>query len=226
MKKLKYFVLPLLFLMTMSSCYIYKPYAEKFDEEGNPVATINKGDSRTASLTGVEKSPPKKERERPLSDEDKAKIRQDAINSGKEPAVNELGIGKQSEDEGSLATKAPTKGNRVGQPGSTEVESSGKNIGEPKSESKVVLGIQDKILPNHYYKITVDDNQYKIQADQWESDTLVSHILRKPEKVLKFHKDQINEDALLERRFSKPFSDLFTIGSYVVAGTAVLLLVL
>src|SRR5690606_35977931 len=86
--------------------------------------------------------------------------------------------------------------------------------------------IKIKIQPTKYYKITVEEKQYKIQADQWEEDTLVSHILRKPEKVLRFHKDQIDEEALLERRFSKPFSDLFTVGAYVAGGAAVLLLVL
>lgn len=86
--------------------------------------------------------------------------------------------------------------------------------------------LKAKIHPNKYYKITVADKQYKIQAEQWEGDTLVSHKMRKPEKVLKFHHNQIDQENLLERRFSKPYSDLITVGSYVAVGAAVLLLLL
>jgi len=88
------------------------------------------------------------------------------------------------------------------------------------------LGIKDKLQPNKYYKITALDHQYKIQVDKWEGDTLVSHKIRNPEKVYKHHMNDIAEDAILERRFSKPFSDLFTIGAYASGALVVLLLVL
>ena len=55
---------------------------------------------------------------------------------------------------------------------------------------------------------------------------MVSHIIRKPQKEVKLHKDEINEELILERRFSKPFSDLFTVGAYAAGAAAVLLIVL
>lgn len=208
MNKLKYFVLPILFLVT--SCYIYKPYVEKEEDESS---TQNERSIRPISLRSELQ---KKETARLTADAKKKKEKVDSAR-GKIQSKSQKSV---IESKNSIPDM--TDG-RVTEPKSEkEIESMGVEL----IDSSVEIGIKDKIRPNQYYKITVEDSQYKIQADQWEGDTLVSHILRKPERVLKFHKDQINEEALLERRFSKPYSDLLTVGSYVTVGVAVLLLVL
>lgn len=97
--------------------------------------------------------------------------------------------------------------------------------GDSKPEGEE-LSIQEKIQPNRYYKITAEGKRFKIMADAWEGDTLSAHIIRKPQKVLRFHKDQIDEESLEYRKFSKPYSDLFTVGSYVAAGLVALLIFL
>ncbi|GGG60861.1 hypothetical protein GCM10007332_23360 [Epilithonimonas arachidiradicis] len=93
----------------------------------------------------------------------------------------------------------------------------------PKKTTKI-LSIKDKLEPAKIYKIKVADKRYKVQVDQWESDSLVVHPVHKPEKKMKFHKNQIEEDAILEKRFSQPISDILTVTAY--AGIAVLIAVL
>ncbi|MFV0305914.1 MAG: hypothetical protein ACK5IC_10595 [Moheibacter sp.] len=205
MTKLKFLFLPILFLLT--NCYVYKPYTEKEVDEINSLNKSNLVSSSSQALTlkGEEERIGKTKK---IESEQKRKLEQ---TRKKEEAISPV----KPSDTDKLSGR-PAVGNKVGKVIETATQDS-----TPK-----VLEIKDKIRPNQYYKITVEDSQYKIQADQWEGDTLVSHILRKPERVLKFHKDQINEEALLERRFSKPYSDLLTVGAYVAAGAAVLLLVL
>jgi len=123
--------------------------------------------------------------------------------------------------------RAEANGKIVGKPGNDQNLVPSKNQSHPKGESELKeLSLKEKIKANKYYKISVAEKQYKIQADQWEGDTLVSHILRQPKKVLRFHENQIDEEELLERRFSKSYSDIFTVGSYVGVGAAILLFLL
>lgn len=90
-----------------------------------------------------------------------------------------------------------------------------------KPKQSIKLGIKDKLQPDKIYKIKVADKRYKIQVDQWESDSLVVHRVNKPEKKMKFHKNQIEEDAILEKHFSQPMSDIITVTIY--AGIAALI---
>lgn len=88
------------------------------------------------------------------------------------------------------------------------------------------LNVRLMIKPNKFYKISAEGKRYKIQADKWVGDTLNAHIIRSPEKTLKFHKDQIDPQTVEVRKFSKFYSDLITVSSYAAAGFAVLLLLL
>lgn len=219
MKTLKFLFLPALFIIT--SCYLYKPYTEKAidaADEKNSRVSMRPGAVTTPremnlnspnSLSGG-KSGMNKDSDKGLSKEDLEKIEKDRQNS-----MQNKGQSGQPSLQGGAATRSAGPGNKAG--GNTTTENSAP-VG--------VKGLKGKIEPNKFYKITVEGNQYKIQADKWEGDTLVSHIIRKPNKVLKFHENQIDEDALMERRFSKVYSDLFTVGAYVVGGAAVLLLLL
>lgn len=220
MKKFTFLLLSLLFIL--SSCYIYKPY--QFKEVEASVSTRPGGPVSLRSDAKSEKQVPnskedaeRKKRAEEAQKKEQMKSEQKAKTDLSSPDLPESGIKVEEEKEkrtGSFSTK----------------ESPDKNIVTEKKVPQVEISSEDslkiKIQPTKYYKIAVEGKQYKIQADQWEGDTLVSHILRKPEKVLRFHKNQIDEENLLERRFSKPFSDMITIGAYVVGGAAVLLLVL
>ncbi|WP_312768931.1 hypothetical protein [Epilithonimonas sp.] len=92
--------------------------------------------------------------------------------------------------------------------------------------TRKLLGIKDKLESGKIYKIKVADKRYKIQVDQWESDSLVVHPVRKPEKKMKFHKNQIEEDAILEKRFSQPISDIITVTAYAAIGVLIAVLAL
>lgn len=236
MKNLKYFFLPILFIL--SSCYIYKPYTEKegIAQSNNSATSQNKGisvrsqaPSKESSSTSVTKSKnagmnSNSLSEKNMTDEDKLKLKQEQLNQQQNPAENPNTSGKvAAPNNGGNATKGnlgmqenPLAVN-TGKPDHSKVE----NPSAPSGP-----GLKAKIQPNKYYKITVEEKEYKIQADSWEGDTLVSHIIRKPNRVLKFHENQIDEELLKERRFSKVYSDLFTVGAYAAGGAAVLLLLL
>lgn len=87
------------------------------------------------------------------------------------------------------------------------------------------LNIQDKLEANKYFKIEVGGKPYKIQVDKWESDTLVAHVIHKPKKILKFHKNQINQSTVAERRFSNPTADIITVVAYAAVGVGIYMLV-
>ena len=213
MKTLKYILLPVLFLMT--SCYIYKPYVEKENE----VTEKNAQESKVLAVSQrVEKPKEDSSKIDGMSEEEKQKAKQEEIRKEKERLEAEAGIEKTGNEK--LNPK-----NSPGTPGKNTMK------GGIHSEDKPPLvvieeGIKGKLQPNLYYKIEARGEQHKIQVDQWEGDSLVSHIIRRPEKTLKFHKDEINEETILERRFSRPFSDLLTVGAYAAVGAAVLLIVL
>jgi hypothetical protein len=85
--------------------------------------------------------------------------------------------------------------------------------------------IQERLEANKYFKIEVGDKSYKIQVDKWESDTLVAHVIHKPKKILKFHKNQINQATIAERRFSQPTADIITVVAYAAVGVGIWALV-
>ncbi|WP_312420085.1 hypothetical protein [Epilithonimonas sp.] len=81
--------------------------------------------------------------------------------------------------------------------------------------------IMEKLEPNKFYKIDVAEKSYKIQVDKWESDSLVAHVIHKPKKILKFHKNQINQSTIAERRFSQPVADIITVTAYAGIGAGI-----
>jgi len=88
----------------------------------------------------------------------------------------------------------------------------------------VPINIQNELQPSKNYKIKVDGRTYKVIVDKWEVDSLVAHPVRKPEGILKFHKNQINAETITERRFSKPLSDIITVVTYAGIGVGVWML--
>ena len=101
--------------------------------------------------------------------------------------------------------------------------------GRPKANRNQVasqpMTVQQKLEPNKYFKVEVGGQPYKIQVDKWDSDTLVAHVVNKPKKVLKFHKNQINQSTIAERRFSQPTADIITVVAYAAAGVGIWALV-
>ncbi|RRQ45139.1 hypothetical protein [Chryseobacterium sp. SC28] len=98
-------------------------------------------------------------------------------------------------------------------------------IKEGNTINKAPLSIEEKLQPNKFYKIDVAGQSYKIQVDQWASDTLVAHVIHKPKKILKFHKNQIDQSTIAERRFSKRTADIITVVAYIAIGVGVWALV-
>ena len=90
------------------------------------------------------------------------------------------------------------------------------NTNKPKATN-----IMEKLEPNKFYKIDVAEKSYKIQVDKWESDSLVAHVIHKPKKILKFHKNQINQSTIAERRFSQPVADIITVSAYAGIGAGI-----
>lgn len=92
-------------------------------------------------------------------------------------------------------------------------------------QETIPINIHNELRPTKNYKIKVDGRTYKIIVDKWEGDTLVAHPVRKPEKILKLHKSQINAEAIAEKRFSKPMSDIITILVYAGIGVGIWMLI-
>ncbi len=209
MKTHKYLLFPIIFFLT--SCYIYKPYSEK------DIADMAKpGDSMPSakSLLNDDSS---------VKATTKSKKEQGIQNMSPEEAETQLKKEKEKEEESQKGQMSFSRSDGSGE--TTKAASKGKEMKSEEPKSKET-GIKGRLQPNKYYKITALGNQYKIQVDKWEGDTLVSHKIRKPNKQFKFHKDDIEEEAILERRFSKPFSDLLTVGAYASGAAIVLLLIL
>lgn len=85
--------------------------------------------------------------------------------------------------------------------------------------------VTEKLEAGKFFKIDVADRSYKIQVDKWESDTLVAHVIHKPKKILKFHKNQINQSTIAERRFFQPVADIITVAAYAGIGVGIWALV-
>lgn len=198
-------------LFFITSCYVYRPYTE-VDLEAETLNQPNRNRGKSA-VSSVGNSP-------------SARAKQDLINQEKERIINpdERGtktIEEQEEEkrkkELELAQNNQGKRSLSSGSGKTSVTQSS----SPQEEN---LSLKEILKPKKIYKIKVEDKHYKIQVDKWEGDTLVSHRLRHPEKKLRFHENQIDEDVLA-RKFSKPMSDIITVGAYVSGGAALLLLI-
>lgn len=205
MKKTILYILPLLFII--SSCYIYRPFSE--DEEGQQGSTVSMMPQPDAAVSGQTRS------------------KADAAKRDRNIAATATTQDGQTLSDGEVAEKRKQETQSFG----TAVQSGSRAEAEKRKRAAERTrtdgeGLKAKIIAGNYYKITAEEREYKIQADQWEGDTLVSHILRKPKKVLKFHENQIDEELVKERVFSKPYSDVITVGSYAAGGAAILLLLL
>lgn len=86
------------------------------------------------------------------------------------------------------------------------------------------IKLTDIIKENQFYKVTVLDKEYKIEAKQWKADTLYSIVKGKPNKELKFHKDEIALSEVKIRKFSKGKSDALTVAAYALGGVGLFLL--
>ena len=90
-----------------------------------------------------------------------------------------------------------------------------------KTNKPKATNIMEKLEPNQFYKLDVAEKSYKIQVEKWESDSLVAHVIHKPKKILKFHKNQINQSTIAERRFSQPVADIITVTAYAGIGAGI-----
>lgn len=87
--------------------------------------------------------------------------------------------------------------------------------------ASVPVNVQEKLAPSKNFKIDVEGRKYKIIVDRWENDSLVAHPVGKPDKILKFHKNQINGEKIAEKRFSQPIADIITVTVYAGIGVAI-----
>lgn len=85
----------------------------------------------------------------------------------------------------------------------------------------VPINVKEKLAANKNVRIDVGGKSYKVIVDRWESDSLVAHPVRQPDKVLKFHKDQINAERIAEKRFSQPIADIITVAAYAGIGVGI-----
>ncbi|MGO4707908.1 hypothetical protein AB4Y90_02095 [Chryseobacterium sp. 2TAF14] len=93
-------------------------------------------------------------------------------------------------------------------------QSKGQNIQQPSAP----MTIQEKLAANKNVKIDVEGRSYKVIVDRWEGDSLVAHPVHSREKVLKFHKNQIDAEKIAEKRFSQPIADIITVAVYAGIG--------
>lgn len=85
----------------------------------------------------------------------------------------------------------------------------------------VPINVKEKLAANKNVRIDVDGKSYKVIVDRWENDSLVAHPVRQPDKILKFHKNQINAEKIAEKRFSQPIADIITVTVYAGIGVGI-----
>lgn len=252
MMRTKFFAF-LCILFFVSSCYIYKPFTEEEEDETTEVITNPKLKSASIKDGGVvsvremkTEKPELKKADPQMADEQKRKEDEER----KRREIEEMKR-KETEEKGEIKSTLNASNEEEMKRKEMETEMKMKEIEAQKQEeerrmnikagkigggdvgkvskekeSSEVKDIKEKLVANRYYKITANGKRLKVMATGWEGDTLNVHIIRKPQKALKFHKDQIDEETIEARHFSKPYSDIITIGSYIAAGFAVLLIVL
>lgn len=238
MKKFNYILLPILFIF--SSCYIYKPFSESDLVEnssprrgGKQSNVVLMGDDKTptrsisANNSSLKGNAPNAPGGKVNADQAEAELKLQKLAEIERGQQDQQKEAPNSTTADAGKTKKSQKFGDIGEVKMDENPSaSKKNSKAPSENTGEALTLKQKLQPNKYYKINVENKTYKIQVDGWEGDSLKAHVIRRPNKTLKFHENQIDEESVLSRRFSKPFSDLFTVGAYAAAGAAVLFLIL
>ncbi len=82
--------------------------------------------------------------------------------------------------------------------------------------------IEQEIQPQKMYNIFSQGKEYKVQAIEWDGDSLVTYEKRNPKKIKKFAKSDIN--GVEHRQFSRGRSDALTFGIYGLAAVIIVLL--
>lgn len=90
------------------------------------------------------------------------------------------------------------------------------------AEDELIPSVQAQLQKDKLYAIKTQGKEYKIQAVEWQGDSLVTHINRNEDKMMKFHKNDIT--SVKHRTFSRGRSDAITVGAY--AGMVGLILLL
>ena len=134
--------------------------------------------------------------------------------SEKETTAQELQ--KSEADSNDAAGKA-----NASQQAKNQSKSPRRSVTKKDNSPTQPANIEEKLEANKYFKIEAGGRPYKIQVDKWESDTLVAHVIHKPKKILKFHKNQINQSTITERRFSQPTADIITVVAYAAVGVGI-----
>ncbi|MGN7756949.1 hypothetical protein ACTJIV_05680 [Chryseobacterium sp. 22532] len=116
---------------------------------------------------------------------------------------------------------ADSKQNTAAQMKSTTAASQSPNA----QQMPAPVNIQEKLASGKNVRIEADGKSYKVIVDKWESDSLVAHPVHNPNKILKFHKNQINAEKIAEKRFSQPIADILTVTAYAAIGVGIYLLV-
>ena len=134
----------------------------------------------------------------------------------KKPAEVPLQNEEQAKKRAADSNVSPVQITTVSGETQTQKVQSGANTPQP-----LPVTIQEKLQPAKNYRIKVDGRPYKIIADRWDNDTLVAHPVKKPDVILKFHKNQIDSESIAEKRFSQPIADIITVVAYVGIGVGI-----
>lgn len=101
---------------------------------------------------------------------------------------------------------------------SIKAKSQNQSQSQNLQQTPAPVNVQEKLAPNKNVKIDVDGRAYKVIVDRWEGDSLIAHPVHSRDKVLKFHKNQINAEKIAEKRFSQPIADIITVVAYAGIG--------
>lgn len=103
-------------------------------------------------------------------------------------------------------------------PQTESIKAKSQNQSQNSQQTPAPVNVQEKLAPNKNVKIDVDGRAYKVIVDRWEGDSLIAHPVHSRDKVLKFHKNQINAEKIAEKRFSQPIADIITVVTYAGIG--------
>ncbi|MFC0427779.1 hypothetical protein [Chryseobacterium scophthalmum] len=103
-------------------------------------------------------------------------------------------------------------------PQTESIKAKSQNQSQNSQQTPAPVNVQEKLAPNKNVKIDVDGRAYKVIVDRWEGDSLIAHPVHSRDKVLKFHKNQINAEKIAEKRFSQPIADIITVVAYAGIG--------
>lgn len=103
-------------------------------------------------------------------------------------------------------------------PQTESIKAKSQNQSQNLQQTPTPVNVQEKLAPNKNVKIDVDGRAYKVIVDRWEGDSLIAHPVHSRDKILKFHKNQINAEKIAEKRFSQPIADIITVVAYAGIG--------